>query len=354
MKRLVVCCDGTWNFPDQKNGMEICPSNVAKMARSVASSDASGNVQQIFYRKGVGTNPGERLRGGAFGWGLSKAILDAYRFLIEEYEPDDEIFLFGFSRGAYTARSTVGLIRNSGLLRRSNLDQIDEAYSLYRRKDDAAHPNSFAAELFRKQFAHQPRIKFVGVWDTVGALGIPVGIPWLPESWLHAFNQHWEFHDVKLSSIVENAYQAVAIDERRPQFQPTLWEQQDHAVVQGQVMEQVWFVGVHSDIGGGYPDSHLADITFLWLKEKAESCGLAFDQDYIQTKFAPDPCGALHDSKTGPYRLFRDAVRPIGAALNGNEAVHRSAEVRVQQSLDPVYNPPNLMRYLQQGGPVTS
>src|SRR5215213_6489991 len=143
-------------------------------------------------------------------------------------------------RGAYTARSTVGLIRNSGLLRRSNLDQIDEAYSLYRRKDDAAHPNSFAAELFRKQFAHQPRIKFVGVWDTVGALGIPVGIPWLPESWLHAFNQHWEFHDVKLSSIVENAYQAVAIDERRPQFQPTLWEQQDHAVVQGQVMEQVW------------------------------------------------------------------------------------------------------------------
>jgi len=104
MKRLVVCCDGTWNFPDQKNGMEICPSNVAKMARSVASSDASGNVQQIFYRKGVGTNPGERLRGGAFGWGLSKAILDAYRFLIEEYEPDDEIFLFGLPGSVHRAQ----------------------------------------------------------------------------------------------------------------------------------------------------------------------------------------------------------------------------------------------------------
>src|SRR5687767_13034279 len=110
-KRLVVCCDGTWNVPDKVDRGEVCPSNVAKMALAVAPAAPDGRPQLIFYERGVGTGMWDRLRGGAFGWGLSKHVQDAYRFIVDRYEADDEIYLFGFSRGAYTARSLAGLIR---------------------------------------------------------------------------------------------------------------------------------------------------------------------------------------------------------------------------------------------------
>ncbi|MBV9281455.1 MAG: DUF2235 domain-containing protein [Chloroflexi bacterium] len=347
-KRLVVCADGTWNVPDSKDGTSICPSNVVKMALAVAPS-GNGREQQIFYLKGVGTGVLDHLLGGAFGWGLSRNVLDAYRFLAEQYESDDDIFLFGFSRGAYTARSVAGLIRNCGLLKREHLDQLSAAYTLYRRRDDASHPTAVESQVFRKAFAYEARIKFIGVWDTVGALGIPVGIPWLPVSWLHFINQRWEFHDVKLSSYVGNAYQAVAIDERRPQFMPTLWEQQPHA--QGQTMEQVWFAGVHSNVVVGYTDSGLSDIAFLWLKDRAEGCGLVFDQEYIRSTFKPDALGVLRDSRTGIFQLFPGAWRKIddkaGHESNTNEAVYRSAVDRTERAAPPGYRPPNLLSYLK-------
>ncbi|BFO18636.1 hypothetical protein SHKM778_50240 [Streptomyces sp. KM77-8] len=113
-KRLVVCCDGTWNFADQPS-----KTNVAKVALSVLPGSAAGKEQRVYYHSGVGTLRRERLRGGAFGAGLSRNVVDAYRFLVETYEADDELFLFGFSRGAFTARSLAGLVRNSGILRRS-------------------------------------------------------------------------------------------------------------------------------------------------------------------------------------------------------------------------------------------
>jgi len=205
-KRLVICCDGTWNVRDRMDRGKACPSNVAKMAPAVAPRDLDEIQQPIFYDKGVGTGVWDRVRGGAFGWGLSKHVRDAYRFIVEQYEPVDETFLFGCSRGAYTARSTAGLIRNSGVLRPEHEDKVIHAYNLYRRRDDASHPAAVEAELFRKAFAREVRIKFIGVWDTVGALGIPVGIPWLPATWLHFLNQRWEFHDVRLSTFVGNAY----------------------------------------------------------------------------------------------------------------------------------------------------
>ncbi len=350
-KRLVVGTDGTWNVPDRKDRGEVRPSNVVKMVLAVAPRDNHGVEQVVYYGKGVGTGAFERVRGGVLGWGLSRNIQDAYRFIVEQYAPDDEIFLFGFSRGAYVARSVAGLIRNSGILKREHQDKVGDAYRLYRRRDAASHPTGVEAQVFRRMFARDARITFVGVWDTVGALGIPVGIPWLPVSVLHTVNKRWGFHDVTCSGSVDNAYHAIAIDERRPQFAPTLWEQQPEA--RHQTMEQVWFAGVHTNVGGGYEDSGLSDVAFLWIKEKAERCGLAFDQGYIERTIRPNPHGELRDSKTGLYKPFRDAVRPIGQGRNTNEAVHRSAVERMAHIQNPAYAPTNLARYLQRGGRVT-
>jgi uncharacterized protein (DUF2235 family) len=340
-KRLVICCDGTWN-----TGRENCPSNVYKIAQIIAPYDGDGNEQRVRYFEGVGTRPMERLQGGVFGFGLSRDILEAYRSLIGLYDPGDEIFLFGFSRGAYTARSTVGLIRTAGLPRREHIGKVSEAYELYRRRNDpAAHPTGVEATHFRARFSHEPRIRFIGVWDTVGSLGIPDGLPWVPQRLLERINRRWTFHDTDLSSTVDYAYQAIAIDERRPQFKPTLWSRQAHA--RNQMMEQVWFAGVHTDIGGGYEDGRLADITLQWMKEKAEGCRLAFHPGFpIGIAFDPDPLGKLHESKNFLYALFRDHIRPIGekrdrenGELAGNEMVHRSALVRAGQV---AYHPPNL------------
>ena len=200
-KRLVVCCDGTWNVPDRIDRGQLSPSNVVHIALATADRDAEGRRQLVFYDTGVGTRRFEHVLGGAFGFGLSSKVKDAYRFLIETYEPGDEIFLFGFSRGAYTARSTAGLIRNCGILRRDQATRLDAGYELYRRRDSASLPSEFESQLFRRMYACEPetRIRFIGVWDTVGALGIPAGIPWLPVSWVQSFNKRWAFHDLRLS-----------------------------------------------------------------------------------------------------------------------------------------------------------
>src|SRR3954451_19845061 len=133
VKRLVICCDGTWNTPDQADGNgRPCPTNVTKLAHAVADRDRAGIEQPLFYHVGVGTRPGERLRGGAFGFGLSRDVKAAYRWIVENYDPGDELLLFGFSRGAYTARSTAGLMRNVGVLQPGHAGRIDDAYRLYR------------------------------------------------------------------------------------------------------------------------------------------------------------------------------------------------------------------------------
>jgi uncharacterized protein (DUF2235 family) len=219
-KRLVICCDGTWNTPDQSDGGRPALTNVAKVALSVSSSSEANVEQRVYYQHGVGVSRWEHIRGGAFGFGLSRNVREAYRFIVENYEPGDELFFFGFSRGAFTARSTVGLIRNAGILRRENTARIDEAYSLYR--DRAVHPNDLESQLFRRTYSFETRIRFIGVWDTVGALGIPLsGV-----RGLKAITSRWEFHDTALSSIVDAAYQALAIDERRGPFEPAIWEPQ--------------------------------------------------------------------------------------------------------------------------------
>jgi uncharacterized protein (DUF2235 family) len=333
-KRLIICSDGTWNKPNQKDRGQVCPSNVYKISRAIRPVAADGREQLVFYDQGVGTGGGlDRWTGGAFGHGLDKNIEDNYRFIVENFVEGDEVYFFGFSRGAYTVRSTAGLIRNSGILKREFIQKIPEAMRLYRRQD--VHPDSEIAKNFKDDYAYVTRIKFIGVWDTVGALGIPVG--WL--RWIT--RKKYEFHDVQLSRQVENAFHALAIDERRRTFSPTLWKiRQDGR----QQVKQVWFAGVHSNIGGGYADSGLSDVTLMWMKENASRCGLEFDEDYIRQNIKPNPLGEIRDSKTGIFKLFSDYLRLLMTREDGRERIHDNALQRFEES--PDYKPQNLKSYL--------
>ena len=299
-KKLIVCADGTWNDEDGAGGQ----TNVAKLHRYLQNSFLEQANQLVFYVTGVGTKFGERVRGGAFGDGLSDNILEAYRLLADHYEQGDPLFLFGFSRGAYTARSLAGFIRNSGLLKREHLDRLPEAFNLYRDRSSTTHPTSAEALAFKANYAYTPDIEFVGVWDTVGSLGIPPAGSG-PFRWLsRAVDQKFEFHDTSLSSIVKHAYHAVSMHEHRGTFPATLWQKQAHSV--DQVLEQVWFPGVHSDVGGGYASTGLSDAAFLWMVEKAKTCGLLFRDKALEpgVNLAADPLGKRHDSYSLAFRTI--------------------------------------------------
>lgn len=354
MKRLVLCCDGTWNTPDEVKDGQPRRTNVAKIARAVVlPADRHGIEQRVYYRKGVGTGRFDHFAGGALGWGLSRNVQDAYMFLVENYEPGDEIFFFGFSRGAYTARSAVGLIRNSGLLRREFAGKLEQAYELYRDRTDATRPGSWESELFRRSFARDVRIRCIGVWDTVGALGIPVDVPGI-----HLVNDRFKFHDVKLSTAVDNAFQALAIDERRKPFTPAIWEQQPDAREVSQRLEQVWFAGVHSDVGGGYAETELSDVALAWMSNRARECGLALDFEAAGIPLQPNGAGPLHRSMTLYYRLFGALVRPMPVQRTdaaGRRLVTRekALDLAVLRATGGDYRPPNLLAFIQGGGPQT-
>ena len=299
-KKLIVCADGTWSNEDGTGSQ----TNVARLHRVLQNSFVEQVPQLVCYVTGVGTQEGERLRGGAFGDGLSDNIIEAYRFLVDHYEEGDQLYFFGFSRGAYTARSLAGFIRNSGLLKALYLQsQLTNAFTLYRDRSDASKPDSQAAMDFKSKYSHTPDIEFVGVWDTVGSLGIPLSkIPFFRQIDKFA-DQEYRFHDTTLSRIIKRAFHALSIHEHRGTFPPTMWQKQPG--MGDQVLEQVWFPGVHSDVGGGYPASGLADAAFLWMVGKAKDCGLLFREAGLAAGviLAPDPLGKLHDSYTFPFNL---------------------------------------------------
>ncbi|MEV4049898.1 DUF2235 domain-containing protein [Amycolatopsis sp. NPDC049688] len=338
-KRLVICCDGTWNKLGQPN-----PTNVAKVKKALAETDSAGMWQIPYHSDGVGTGKDlwDHLTGGAFGLGLSAKVQEAYKFVVTQYEPGDELFFFGFSRGAYTARSTVGFIRNCGVLRPENLDRLEEAYQLYRDRDQATGPGSPRAREFRARYAHEDvtPIRFVGVWDTVGALGIPLSGGRL----IHRLNKRWQFHDTDLSSIVQSAFQALAVDEHRKSFSAAVWKASGDP---GQVCEQVWFAGDHSDVGGGHPVSDLSDLALRWMTDRAEQCGLAFRPDALAALGSGNALGELHDSFTGFFRWFGSADRGIGVADQHSEFAASTAVDRHQHL---PYAPGNLVGYLAQPG----
>ncbi len=336
MKRLVLCCDGTWSSPWQGR-----PTNVIHFYNSVAERDAEGVRQVKDYRRGVGTTPMERLRGGLFGYGLSREVRNAYAWVVETFEPGDEIWALGFSRGAFTARSTVGLIRKAGVLRREESGRVDEAYALYRRRD--VRPADPEPTAFREAYSHVTRVRFVGVWDTVGALGIPeLGI-----GLLDRLNRKWAFHDTQLSSYVDAACHAVAVDERRKPFAPTLWEPSE---AEEQTVEQVWFTGCHSDIGGGTEgDDGLADLTLWWMQQRARHHGLGFE-DEAPPRDHRWTTAPIHESRTGIFKLAPAQDRPLGAVDPQHERAASPAAERLD--LDDSYRPPQLEAYLARGGAV--
>lgn len=305
-KKLIVFCDGTWNKPDEVEQGRPAATNVAKLFQATCAEDFYGTPQVVHYVIGVGTQVGERVSGGLFGLGISDNIKDGYQFICGNYEPGDEIFLFGFSRGAYTARSLAGLIYNMGILKRQHFDRINMAYDKYRDTSAEWHPNpakGAKAREFRENYTYgNEKIHFIGVWDTVGALGAPYG---LVLGWLSNRIFHTRFHDTKLSPIVEAGYHALATEDRRWPFRPALW-QLGPAHDPNNFGEE-WFPGAHSDVGGGYADSGLADLALEWMAEKAAQHGMRTDLTLLA-----DPPQTLserplsdrpkHDSQTWYYR----------------------------------------------------
>jgi uncharacterized protein (DUF2235 family) len=339
MKRIAIFCDGTWNTPDEQEDGKPCMTNVVRLAGAISKHSDDGALQKLYYDTGVGSEGGilKRSFDGATGTGISKNIMEAYRFLSYHYEPGDQLFLFGFSRGAFTVRSLCGLIRNSGILDQRYIDRIPQAYNLYKARGAKFHPRSEEAVLFRKTYSLEDitPIHFIGVWDTVGALGNPLVMKGI-------VSERNEFHDTEISSKIQNAYQALAIDEKRRNFQTTLWKKPVKS--ETPVMEQVWFCGVHSDIGGGYPEASVSDISLVWMRDKAVACGLSFDPLAVN----PDPLAPLHESYQGLYKFFPRFYRPIGQSFPGfdtHESLHPSVMERYQQ--DPGYRPLNLTRFLQ-------
>lgn len=367
MQRLIVCADGTWNTPDQQDQGKPAPTNVWKMYEAVRRQrrGPDGIAQVAHYEPGLGAYPGglaglamrlrmaitrRNRRGSLFqgitGEGLDHVITSCYAWLVKRYEPGDALYVFGYSRGAYTVRSLAGMIRKCGILRLDRGDAVRHAYDFYR---NVIHPTDPIAADFRAGNSHAAHVTCIGVWDTVGALGIPLGI-------FRGINAaRHQFHDVTLSSHVKHAYHALAVDERRKPFAPTLWEQQPDAE---QVLEQAWFAGVHGNVGGGYADCGLSDNAFLWMAERARRAGLALDESYVRETICHGRWdGELRDSMQAPYTALGAYVRPIGAdrftggvRIDTRETVHSTAHQRFGKIVPPAttpYEPPNLAEYLE-------
>jgi uncharacterized protein (DUF2235 family) len=350
MQRLVICCDGTWNTPDQKDRGVMRPSNVVKMARFVLpQAPGDGAEQHVYYDQGVGTGDlVDRFFGGAFGIGLAHNVLQAYEYLSLNYRPGDEIYLFGFSRGAYTVRRVVGMLRKAGLLPRIADDAgrktaIGEAFTVYQTREARAQggvESAAALDFRQRRGAQRVPVRFLGVWDTVGADGIAGVLGALSNSFSKA-----RFHDRILSADVRHACHAVAIDEHRRLFQPTLFQQSATGAGNGQLLEQSWFAGAHSNVGGGYEDTGLSDLALHWIAAKAESCGLALDGRW-RGRLEPDEFGELRDSRTGLYQFLGKAIRPIGKQKKGFERLHHAPLERMER--DPAkYEPENAKAYLK-------
>lgn len=338
-KRLVFCFDGTWNRLSADN-----PTNVVLLSQMVRPIAADGTPQVIYYDEGIGTSAwfAIRLWQGAWGKGMLGILRKAYRFLIFNYEPGDEIFIFGFSRGAYTARSFAGFIRHAGILDIDSASQIEKAIEIYRNapagktgKESGMamrfrlrHCRSVCVSEVDREFRirvepgkgheHLPLldIRYLGVWDTVRALGVP---DFLPLSGY--FNRRYGFHDAVLTSKIRSARHAVALDERRPTFPVTLFgndkveELNARAASDRQApfeewdrpYAEQWFPGVHGAIGGGGKRRGLSDAALHWVLSGARRAGLALRSSEQAKVFAlrPDPFDEIFNDPPGWFKRLQ-------------------------------------------------
>ena len=388
MKRLIFCFDGTWNklVPD-------LATNVVLTAASISRISPHGVPQIIHYDEGVGTGDLEQLRGGMFGYGLIDNVREAYRFLVFNYDPGDEIYVFGFSRGAFSARTFIGFIRHVGPLHRLHAGRIDEAIGLYEERLKGKDGSANAMRRFRSMYsdkvcigqededwrcsnksgyvagsAPQMTIKYLGVWDTVAAMGVPDIIP--GSDW---FNREYDYHDASLDAFVENARHAVAIDERRKLFPVVLFDdvddlnrsrgfESDH---DDAPYQERWFPGVHGSVGGGGDIRGLSDDALMWVLAGAKKAGLKLDtaRGTRIHGLRPDPLaplvneadpdfsatGLIKGDRQGPnhiWQLSRSAIRRwrTPAAKMEGEAYRPDTLESVKKELDKMgpwtFDPP--------------
>lgn len=338
-RTLVVCCDGTWNDPtDQTNVWRtfeflrrhcrepaIAPdpaTGSAMFASTVELDPPDGEPYELplfaFYDKGVGEARG----GGAFGVGLGVNVRQAYAFITRHWQPGARLYVFGFSRGAYTARSLAGMLNAVGVVDPEREGAEEAAWAHYRLAP-AARTDELKASIDALQKPGARRgtvVRFLGVWDTVGSLGVPV--PQLRGLSNKLFGDIYRFHDSALGRNVLNACQALAIHEERGAFKPVLWTRRHDCVddeagepVRQRVL-QVWFTGSHGDVGGGYQgDRRLADIALTWMLHRALECGHPLTEPAWQPHCEPNPLGARHESLTSPWRFASGDRSSVADAL---------------------------------------
>jgi uncharacterized protein (DUF2235 family) len=318
MKRLVFCFDGTWNALNANT-----PTNVVLTAASIVRETKEPITQIIHYDEGVGTGRVEKWSGGILGLGLIEKLREAYRFLIFNYDSGDEIFVFGFSRGAFTAQSFVGFVRHVGPLRRLHAARIDEALDLYRQRLADADGASERMRRFRADYSSSVcvgpdddawrcrnvadydegsapilKIKYLGIWDTVSAMGVPALLPFSEK-----LNREYEFLEADLTDFIDSARHAVAIDERRALFPPVLWG--DLTTINAlknakpddidAPYQEKWFPGGHGSVGGGGDIRGLSDGALAWVLKGAKRAGLVLDMEAgsrVQS-FQPNPLAPL-------------------------------------------------------------
>jgi uncharacterized protein (DUF2235 family) len=329
-KRIVLCADGTWNTP---HGVDVAEKDTNVRKLYCALTDVADQLG--YYDSGVGTNgtPIDHLIGGAMGEGLFQKIQDNYQFLAYVWDPGDDVFLFGFSRGAYTARSLGGMIARFGVPTK-NFDNmmVKKIFDAYR-MTDATQKAAAKVSLTAEYELMDVTVKMIGVWDTVGSLGIP-GIVF------SIFDQkRYGFLDTTLHPCVQKAYHAVCIDERRAQFMPTLWTNADGSYrTNDDQVQQVWFSGVHCDVGGSYVESQLSAIAMSWMMKKAMALGLTFTDTAMKQYVKVDPSNAVgppHEEwKIIPWGIPKHRTVPPNVVMSNS----------VQLRLDGMkeYTPENL------------
>jgi len=337
----------------------------------LAERGADGIEQRSFYDEGVGTRWWNRISGGAFGAGLSENIRDGYRWLMENYDYGDEIYVFGFSRGAFTARSLVGLIAKCGLLKADAPIGFEQIFGRYEKGKDARpiYKIKYAARrgetisdfeekgLLNHTHYHPHLVRMIGVWDTVGTIGINIGtIKGISTGAM-------KFHNTHLSTVVQHSYQALALDEHRGPFWAILWTQfvpdipdkVDLSHHDKRFIEQRWFAGAHANVGGGYRNDLMPQRPLAWIQEKAITCGLAF-RNKVGTDnedFQFPVIDSYADFLGGIWKIFKspyirwvqsDPVRRgQGWVKTVNERIDRSVFERCQK--DKNYRPLSLIEW---------
>jgi len=352
-KNIVICCDGTNNQFSGDHTNVIRTHRVSlRNAGQITYYDCGVGTMAVPWAEGKWAKRWSVVKGLAFGSGFLENIADTYQFLMTNYEAGDAVYLFGFSRGAFTVRALAGMLHSTGLLHAGTENLIRYAQEYWRQDFGPASPGGKICAEFKRTMARPCPVHFIGVWDTVSSVGM--------------INRFKVFPYTARNPVVAHVRHAVAIDERRSCFRQNLmWPD---AAAPAQDVKNVWFAGVHSDVGGGYPkaEAGLAKISFEWMMREARACGLqvdaaALNQELTNDGAAPDPLADRHESLKGLWRIVElipvrryvggakghewrwDYGRPRNIERNASEptvALHHTVLERLKKRAD--YRPPNL------------